>query len=96
MSTSNGRPDGADPPSSNRTYFEQQRAALVNEVATNLEDVLQNMNKLNRSLEGIIAVGTEFSQVEGLWSQFENVMAKPEDVQKEDASAPAASEAKGT
>ncbi|KAK3677931.1 Dolichyl-diphosphooligosaccharide-protein glycosyltransferase subunit dad1 [Recurvomyces mirabilis] len=34
------------------------------------------MNKLNRSLEGVIAVGNEFSQVEGLWSQFENVMAK--------------------
>lgn len=63
-----------------------------------METVLQNINKLNRSLEGVIAVwspvysysmskrgeidwelqvGNEFSQVEGLWSQFENVMAKP-------------------
>ena len=62
-----------------------------------MEKVLQNINKLNRSLEGVIAVrrnligpsrrpkcshvrplqvGNEFSQVEGLWSQFENVMAK--------------------
>lgn len=61
-----------------------------------LEHVLQNINKLNRSLEGIIAVrqpeaqtigrqpahtpyfqvGNEFSSVEALWSQFENVMAK--------------------
>ncbi|GAB7361687.1 hypothetical protein MBLNU230_g1734t2 [Neophaeotheca triangularis] len=41
-----------------------------------LENVLQNINKLNRSLEGVIAVGNEFSQVEGLWSQFEGVMAK--------------------
>lgn len=41
-----------------------------------MENVLQNINKLNRSLEGVIAVGNEFSQVEGLWSQFENVMAK--------------------
>lgn len=24
-----------------------------------------------------LQVGNEFSQVEGLWSQFENVMAKP-------------------
>ena len=55
--------------------------------------MLQNINKLNRSLEGVIAVsmshcaasrswlmmdkvGNEFSQVEGLWSQFENVMSK--------------------
>jgi len=44
-----------------------------------MEHVLQNINKLNRSLEGIIAVGHEFGQVEGLWSQFENVMAKHEE-----------------
>jgi DASH complex subunit DAD1 len=42
-----------------------------------MENVLQNINKLNRGLESVIAVCTnEFSQVEGLWSQLENVMAK--------------------
>lgn len=41
-----------------------------------LEHVLQNVNKLNRSLEEVIAVGNEFSPVEALWSQFENVMAR--------------------
>lgn len=41
-----------------------------------LESVLQNMNKLNRSLEGVIAVGNEFGAVEALWSQFEGVMAQ--------------------
>ena len=40
-----------------------------------LENVLQNINKLNRSLEGVIAVGNEFGAVEALWSQFEGVMA---------------------
>lgn len=35
------------------------------------------MNKLNRSLEGVIAVGNEFGAVEALWSQFEGVMAQP-------------------
>ncbi|KAK5121787.1 hypothetical protein LTR85_004662 [Meristemomyces frigidus] len=58
------------------SYFEKQRALLVNEVAASMENVLQNINKLNRSLEGVIAVGNEFSQVEGLWSQLENFMAK--------------------
>ncbi|KAK3117597.1 Dolichyl-diphosphooligosaccharide-protein glycosyltransferase subunit dad1 [Teratosphaeriaceae sp. CCFEE 6253] len=54
----------------------------VDRLSQSLENVLQNINKLNRSLEGVIAlakpdqVGNEFSQVEGLWSQFENVMAK--------------------
>jgi len=48
-----------------------------------LEHVLQNINKLNRSLEGVIAVGNEFGSVEALWSQFENVMAKGPDEGKE-------------
>ncbi|KAK4618188.1 DASH complex subunit DAD1 [Fulvia fulva] len=64
------------------TYFQQQRQLLINDVAASMENVLQNINKLNRSLEGVIAVGNEFSQVEGLWSQFENVMAK--DAEKEE------------
>ncbi|KAL2155473.1 hypothetical protein VTH82DRAFT_215 [Thermothelomyces myriococcoides] len=59
-----------------KTYFEQQREELIGEIATNFEHVLANINKLNRSLEAIIAVGNEFSSVEALWSQFENVMAK--------------------
>ncbi|KAL9005816.1 MAG: hypothetical protein Q9188_001434 [Gyalolechia gomerana] len=56
--------------------FLQQRDALVGEIAVAMEHVLQNINKLNRSLEGVIAVGNEFGAVEALWSQFENVMAK--------------------
>ncbi|KAM0715981.1 hypothetical protein Q7P37_008495 [Cladosporium fusiforme] len=71
--------------SSEKPYFEQQRELLVGEVAQSLENVLQNMNRLNRSLEGVIAVGNEFSQVESLWSQFEHVMAKDPDAPKEDA-----------
>ncbi|CAK3926838.1 DASH complex subunit Dad1 like [Lecanosticta acicola] len=72
MATANGG-------SGEKTFFEQQREYLIGDVAASLENVLQNINKLNRSLEGVIAVGNEFSQVEGLWSQFENVMAKGPD-----------------
>jgi DASH complex subunit DAD1 len=50
-----------------------------------MEHVLANINKLNRSLEGVIAVGNEFGSVEALWSQFENVMAKDSDVVEEAA-----------
>lgn len=42
--------------SNEKSYFEQQRELLVGDVATSLENVLQNMNRLNRSLEGVIAV----------------------------------------
>ncbi|RAL62665.1 hypothetical protein DID88_004508 [Monilinia fructigena] len=59
-----------------KSYFEQQREILLGEIAISFEHVLSSINKLNRSLEGVIAVGNEFSSVEALWSQFENVMAK--------------------
>jgi len=59
-----------------KTYFEQQRQVLMDEIATSFEQVLANINKLNRSLEAVIAVGNEFSSVEALWSQFENVMGR--------------------
>jgi DASH complex subunit DAD1 len=45
-------------------------------LAQSLELVLQNINKLNRSLEEVTQVGNEFAPVESLWSHFENVMAK--------------------
>jgi len=67
-------------PPGEKTYFEEQREALLAEIAVSFEQVLKNINKLNRSLEGVIAVGDEFGSVEALWSQFENVMAKEPDV----------------
>ncbi|KAK1251177.1 hypothetical protein MKX07_005732 [Trichoderma sp. CBMAI-0711] len=73
---------------SSRAYFEQQREALVGDIAESFEHVLANINKLNRSLEAVIAVGNEFSSVEALWSQFENVMAKDDE---QDANKAAAS-----
>jgi DASH complex subunit DAD1 len=45
--------------------------------------VLQNINKLNRSLEEVTSVGNEFAPVESLWSHFENVMAKDPSEQQE-------------
>ncbi|EGC47666.1 hypothetical protein HCEG_06881 [Histoplasma capsulatum var. duboisii H88] len=55
------------------THFEQQREGL------SLEQVLQNINRLNRNLESVITVGNEFSSVEALWSQFETVMGAGND-----------------
>ncbi|KAL2068795.1 hypothetical protein VTL71DRAFT_15133 [Oculimacula yallundae] len=71
---------GAQP---EKTFFEQQREVLLREIGVSFEHVLANINKLNRSLEGVIAVGNEFSSVEALWSQFENVMAKDPDAEQE-------------
>ncbi|PYH73029.1 DASH complex subunit DAD1 [Aspergillus vadensis CBS 113365] len=69
--------------SSSPTVFEQQRAELVREIAVGMEQVLQNINRLNRNLESIISVGNEFGSVEALWSQFENFMgSRPGEEQK--------------
>ncbi|RYP77898.1 hypothetical protein DL769_003309 [Monosporascus sp. CRB-8-3] len=79
-----------------KSYFEQQREALIGEIAMSFEHVLANINKLNRSLEAVIAltagafrapaiqVGNEFSSVEALWSQFENVISRDPDEGKAD------------
>ncbi|KAI4609906.1 uncharacterized protein J4E87_010953 [Alternaria ethzedia] len=76
--STNGQ-DSAPP----KTYYEQQREMLVTEIAQSLEVVLQNINKLNRSLEEVTSVGNEFAPVESLWSHFENVMAKDPSEQQE-------------
>ncbi|KAB2111708.1 hypothetical protein AG0111_0g44 [Alternaria gaisen] len=80
FASTNGQ-DAAPP----KTYYEQQREMLVTEIAQSLEVVLQNINKLNRSLEEVTSVGNEFAPVESLWSHFENVMAKDPGEQQEGA-----------
>ncbi|KAL7902617.1 DASH complex subunit Dad1 domain-containing protein [Trichoderma sp. SZMC 28014] len=77
--TASGSNNSSSSSISSRAYFEQQREVLVGDIAQSFEQVLSSINKLNRSLEAVIAVGNEFSSVEALWSQFENVMAKDED-----------------
>ena len=70
------------PPSSRQppdAIYIRREAKRSNRPRQSFEHVLANINKLNRSLEAIITVGNEFSSVEALWSQFENVMAKDEE-----------------
>ena len=38
---------------------------------------------MNRSLESVIGIGNEFSNVEALWSQFEGVMGQQQQGQRE-------------
>ncbi|KAL3487573.1 DASH complex subunit Dad1-domain-containing protein [Aspergillus germanicus] len=74
--------------STSPTVFEQQREELVREIAVGMEQVLQNINRLNRNLESIIAVGNEFGSVEALWSQFENFMGRPREEVEESNNRP--------
>ncbi|KIW00423.1 uncharacterized protein PV09_07953 [Verruconis gallopava] len=72
LGASESAPNGAAP--FQHTYFHTQRAHLVNEIAAALDSTLTHLNRLNRSLESVISIGNEFSNVEALWSQFEGVM----------------------
>ncbi|KAJ9647526.1 uncharacterized protein PV06_00238 [Exophiala oligosperma] len=72
----NGGGGDAPPPQQQQKEFETRRALLVNDIGESLEQVLTHINALNRSLEGIIEIGNEFSSVEALWSQFETVMGR--------------------
>ncbi|KAK9472331.1 DASH complex subunit Dad1-domain-containing protein [Dipodascopsis tothii] len=71
--------DAQDP---DRTYFVRQRDALVSEISLSLEQVLTNLNTLNRSLETMITVGKEFESVSSLWSSFYDTLNKPEETEE--------------
>ncbi|KAF3176008.1 hypothetical protein TWF225_009184 [Orbilia oligospora] len=60
-----------------KTYFETQREALIEEICKSFDQVLLNLNHLNRSLEGLAGVGQEFTEIEALWSKFDTVMSQP-------------------
>jgi DASH complex subunit DAD1 len=52
-----------------------------------MDSVLTNLNRLNRSLEAVIAVGNEFGSVEALWSTFETYMGNTQTATEVDADA---------
>ncbi|KAI5962267.1 DAD1 [Candida pseudojiufengensis] len=62
MSTSNTN--------SNSEYFIKQRDLLLQEVSNNLNEVYNNIENLNRSLNESIQIGKEFDDVGRLWSSF--------------------------
>ncbi|KAK6204502.1 DASH complex subunit Dad1-domain-containing protein [Scheffersomyces amazonensis] len=51
-------------------YFEKQRDLLIQEIATNIDNVIFNLDILNRSLNESIQVGKEFDDVGRLWANF--------------------------
>ncbi|KAJ9644679.1 Dolichyl-diphosphooligosaccharide-protein glycosyltransferase subunit dad1 [Coniosporium apollinis] len=72
-------------PQPEKSYFEQQRDALVGEIAQVPSSLLSSDPNLKRLLGAqrliCAGVGNEFGSVEALWSQFENVMAKEPDTE---------------
>lgn len=61
-----------------RLIFEKQRDALIGQVAQSLEQIIMNLNILNRNAESFIAVGKEFESMSTLWKMFHDVLSQEE------------------
>lgn len=57
-------------PTQSNGYFEKQRDLLVQDISSQIDSVLYNLEVLNRSLHELIQVGKEFDDVGRLWSHF--------------------------
>ncbi|EMR11164.1 hypothetical protein PNEG_00759 [Pneumocystis murina B123] len=70
-----------------RSIFEKQRDVLIGQVAQSMEQIITNLNILNRNIESFITVGKEFESVSTLWKMFHDVLSKehypmPEETQE--------------
>lgn len=50
--------------------FEKQRDLLLQEITVGLDQVVHNLDVLNRSLHTLVQVGKEFDDVGRLWRSF--------------------------
>lgn len=69
---------------SNLSYFEKQRDLLISDISGSMENVLNSLNSLNRSMEGCVAVGKEFDSVSVVWSKFYDGMSQMDKANKPD------------
>ncbi|CAG8467227.1 11844_t:CDS:2 [Cetraspora pellucida] len=60
--------------SNERTTFQKQKESLINDIALGLEQVINNINILNKNLEGAIAIGKDFENVASLWKNFNSAI----------------------
>ncbi|ODN95852.1 DASH complex subunit DAD1 [Cryptococcus wingfieldii CBS 7118] len=56
------------------SLFDRERERLIEEISTNFEELMGNMNNLNRTLEQVYGVGREFTTVSALWGRFSSLI----------------------
>ncbi|KAJ9115130.1 hypothetical protein QFC22_005460 [Naganishia vaughanmartiniae] len=71
-----------------RSFFEQERDKLVEEIAGGFEELLSSANVLNRKLEEVFGVGKEFQTVANLWGQFNTLIRDQKDDPASDSAIP--------
>lgn len=68
--------------------FEKQRDLLLQEITTNLDSVVNNLEILNRNLNTSVQVGKEFDNVGRLWNLFYDGINDLQKRQSTDESSP--------
>ncbi|KAK6465195.1 hypothetical protein DFJ63DRAFT_310296 [Scheffersomyces coipomensis] len=67
------------------SYFEKQRDLLIQEISNNIDNVIYNLDILNRSLNESIQVGKEFDDVGRLWTNFYDGLSQLKERQRNQA-----------
>ncbi|ORX54386.1 hypothetical protein DM01DRAFT_1335532 [Hesseltinella vesiculosa] len=60
------------------SQFEVDHAKLLEKVTQGLDQLVTNLNHLNRNLETINTIGNEFEAPAYLWSQFHTAVMTPD------------------
>ncbi|KAI3402966.2 DAD1 [Candida oxycetoniae] len=69
--------------SNTNEYFNKQRDLLLQEISSNLSEVYQNLETLNRAMNESIQIGKEFDDVGRLWAVFYDGMNELRKLQSE-------------
>ncbi|KAI9473587.1 MAG: hypothetical protein EXX96DRAFT_578591 [Benjaminiella poitrasii] len=59
-----------------RKNFDQDKQILLEKAVTGLEQLHSNLNNLNRNLETINAIGSQFEEPAHLWNSFHGLLKK--------------------
>ncbi|WWC90836.1 uncharacterized protein L201_005773 [Kwoniella dendrophila CBS 6074] len=69
------RPSNAfDGLATDESYFEREKAKLIEEISSNFEELMGHTNVLNRKLEEVYGVGREFTTISALWGKFSDLI----------------------
>jgi len=61
------------------SFFVQERDRLVSEITSGFEELLSSTNVLNRQIEEVFSMSTEYETVANLWNSFHQIVQDPDE-----------------
>lgn len=61
-----------------KVQFEEERAKILEKALSGLDQISSNLNVLNRNIETINSIGTQFGAPAQLWSSFHKAIGATE------------------